>query len=207
MSKTSSDQVHSAIIERIMTGALKPGDVLNEIPLAEAFGLSRTPVREALHRLNVLGLTERGARRAYVVKRMDMSAMHDLFETVAEMESLASGMAADRMTERERENLTATVVRGESEDADYGEANADFHDAIQQGAHNAVLADLLHDLTLRTLPWRVGQFRARRTRIETSRSEHRAILEAILARRGDDAARLMRAHVTASFAGILDMMR
>ncbi|WP_188853759.1 GntR family transcriptional regulator [Aureimonas glaciei] len=206
MSKTSSDKVHSAIIERIMTGELRPGDVLNEIPLAEAFGLSRTPVREALHRLNVLGLTERGARRAFVVKRMDMSAMHDLFESVAEMEGLVSGMAADRMTASERQTLTAIVMRGESAEADYGEANADFHAAIQRGAHNAVLAALLHDLSLRTLPWRVGQFRARRARIETSRSEHRAILEAILARRGDDAAQLMRAHVAASFAGILDMM-
>lgn len=207
MSKTTSDQVHSAIIERIMTGDLKPGDVLNEIPLAEAFGISRTPVREALHRLNVLGLTERGARRAFVVKRMDMSAMHDLFESVSEMEGLVSGMAALRMTDEERQNLMAVVARGESAEADYGEANADFHAAIQKGAHNAVLADLLHDLTLRTLPWRVGQFRARRARIETSRAEHRAILEAILARESEEATRLMRAHVAASFAGILDMMR
>lgn len=190
-----------------MTGDLKPGDVLNEIPLAEAFGISRTPVREALHRLNVLGLTERGARRAFVVKRMDMSAMHDLFESVSEMEGLVSGMAALRMTQAEREDLTAIVARGEGAETDYGEANADFHAAIQKGAHNAVLADLLHDLTLRTLPWRVGQFRARRARIETSRSEHRAILEAILARESEEATRLMRAHVAASFTGILDMMR
>lgn len=202
-----ADQIHSALIEQIVEGKLGPGDVLNEQPLAEAFGVSRTPVREALQRLSAAGLAERGARRAFVVRRMDPAALQALFEAVGEIEGLVSRLAALRMTEVERQTLAAIVTEGEADGVDYAEANARFHAAIHQGAHNPVLAATLADISLRTLPWRGAQFRARVARIQSSRTEHRAILSAILAQDGEEALRLMRAHVAASFLGIMAIVR
>lgn len=204
--KRWADQIHSALIERIIAGTIGPGDVLKEQALAEDFGVSRTPVREALQRLSSAGLAERGARRAFVVRRMDPSAMQSLFEAVGELEALVSRLASFRMTEVERQALVGIVAEGERDEADYAEVNARFHAAIHQGAHNEELAATLADYSLRTLPWRGAQFRARLSRVQSSRIEHRAIMEAILAHEGEEAMRLMRAHVAASFVGILEIV-
>ncbi|MCE7028504.1 FCD domain-containing protein [Jiella sp. CBK1P-4] len=111
------------------------------------------------------------------------------------------------MNEVERQALAAVTAAGETEGVDYAEANARFHELIQQGAHNRVLASTIGDLSLRTLPWRGAQFRARASRIVESQREHRAILDAILSRDAAEAASLMRAHIGASFVGIVDMVR
>ncbi|WP_074072848.1 GntR family transcriptional regulator [Rhizobium gallicum] len=202
-----ADHIHSALVQKIVSGELQPGDMLNELPLADEFGVSRTPVREALQRLSAGGLAERGPRRAFVVRQMDMAAMGDLFEAVGEMEGLVAHMAALRMTELERQSLVRIVSEGERDDIDYALTNARFHSAIHSGAHNQVLSATLTDLNLRTLPWRVAQLRARMSRVQSSRIEHRAIMEAILAHDGDEAARRMRAHMAASFMGLVEIVR
>ena len=206
-SERSADHVHSAIIQKIVSGKLLPGDALNELPIGEEFGVSRTPVREALQRLSASGLVERGPRRAFVVRKMDMDAMHSLFEAVGELEALVARMAAQRMSELERQRLSTIVSEGENKAADYTVSNARFHEAIHAGAHNDVLAVTLADLNLRTLPWRAAQLRAREARVQASRLEHRAIAEAIQARDGEGAEQLMRAHVAASFIGLVAMVQ
>jgi DNA-binding GntR family transcriptional regulator len=201
-----ADHIHSALVQKIVSGELQPGDLLNELPLADEFGVSRTPVREALQRLSAGGLAERGTRRAFVVRQMDMGAMQDLFEAVGELEGLVAHMASLRMTELERQALVRIVTEGERDDIDYTLTNARFHDAIHTGAHNQVLSATLKNLNLRTLPWRVAQLRARMTRVQSSRIEHRAIMEAILVHDGDGAARGMRAHMAASFMGLVEIV-
>ena len=115
-------------------------------------------------------------------------------------------MAALRMSEVERQALAAALAAGEAEGVDYAEANARFHELIQDGAHNSVLAATIGDLSLRTMPWRGAQFRVRASRIAESRREHRAILEAILSRDSVGAAALMRAQIGASVVGIVEMV-
>lgn len=205
MSKKHADQVHSALLMGILEGTYRPGDVLNEIPLAEKYGVSRTPVREALQRLGSGGLTERGARRAIVVRRMEPEMLRALFEAVGELEALVARFAALRMSEMERQSLVMVVNEGERPDADYAAVNERFHDALSRGAQNPVLAGLLADLNLRTMPLRRAQFSARRERVQSSQIEHRAILAAILAQDADEAQRLMRAHAAASLHTVLDM--
>lgn len=201
-----ADQIQSAIVQKIVSGELKPGDALNELPLGEAFGVSRTPVREALQRLNATGLVERGPRRAFIVRQMDIAAMHGLFEAVGELEALVARLASLRMSELERQRLLGLLAEGEDRSIDYALSNARFHEAIHAGAHNHVLMEALADLNLRTLPWRAAQLRARLSRVKSSRVEHRAIADAILAQDGEEAARQMRAHVAASFIGLLEIV-
>lgn len=202
-----ADNIHTAILSRIVDGRYPPGDILNEIPLAEEFGVSRTPVREALQRLAAGGFVERGLRRAVIVRQMTPQALHALFETMGELEALVARFAALRMSELERQTLAMIVEAGESPDADYAEINTRFHAAIRDGAHNPVLAEMMTDLELRTMPWRRAQFRRRTDRRQTSQAEHRAILAAIQAEDATEAHRLMRAHAAASLHTVIEIIQ
>ena len=202
----SADQIHDALSAQIIAGTLRPGDPLGETTLAGRFGLSRTPVREALQRLAAEGLVERGPRRAFVVRRMSSDALRHLFEALAELEALCASLSALRMTPTDHALLANILDRDDLPGADYAQANMRFHETLRRGAGNEVLADLLADLNRRSLPWRNAQFQVRATRIATSRAEHRTILAAITARDADRAADLMRAHMGTSHGVILEMI-
>ncbi len=206
MNKRYADEIHSALLSGIVDGRFPPGEVLNEIPLAEEFGVSRTPVREALQRLKAEGMVERGARRAVVVRKMDSKTLHALFEAMGELEALVTRFAALRMSELERQALHDIVEAGEDPGADYAQINDRFHGALRAGAHNPVLAGLLADMDLRTMPWRRAQFRKRAERIRSSQAEHRAILEAILNQDANEAHRLMRGHAAASLRTVIEIL-
>ncbi|MFC0199177.1 GntR family transcriptional regulator [Paracoccus rhizosphaerae] len=201
----SAEQVHAALAAQIVQGRLAPGAPLAETALAEQFGLSRTPVREALQKLAGEGLVERGPRRAFVVRRMSADALRHLFEALGELEALCAGMAARRMSAAEIAMLNR-ILHGDGPGVDYADVNIRFHDALRQGAQNQVLAGLLEDLNRRSLPWRNAQFTQRAERIDTSRAEHRAILEAVTARDADRAAALMRAHMGAALGTVLELI-
>ena len=205
--RRSADQIHAALSAQIVSGQLRPGDPLGESALAGLFSLSRTPVREALQRLDAEGLVERGPRRAFVVRRMTPEALRDLFEALGEVEALCAGLAAQRMTAIARAELAQIIDDDSGDHAGYAALNARFHDALRLGAGNQVLAAMLEDLNRRSMPWRNAQFQASARRMESSRREHRAILQAIAAQDGDRAASLMRDHMATSLAVVLQMIR
>ncbi|CAM3186805.1 GntR family transcriptional regulator [Paracoccus nototheniae] len=202
----SADQIHATLSSQIVAGHLRPGDALAETALAARFGLSRTPVREALQRLAAEGLVERGPRRAFAVRRMTTDGLRHLFEALAELEALCAGMAALRMTPADHAMLAGILDSDDLPGADYAQLNIRFHQSLRQGAGNDVLAGMLEDLNRRSLPWRNAQFEARQGRIASSRAEHRAILTAITARDDTAAAAQMRAHMGASLGVILEMI-
>ncbi|MEO1910530.1 MAG: GntR family transcriptional regulator [Paracoccus sp. (in: a-proteobacteria)] len=204
--KRSADQIHAALSAQIVAGQLRPGDPLGETVLAGRFSLSRTPVREALQRLAAEGLVERGPRRAFVVRQMTPEALRDLFEALGEIEALCAGLAAQRMTAIARAELARIIDQDSGDHAGYAVLNAQFHDALRHGAGNRVLAGMLDDLNRRSLPWRNAQFQTSARRMESSRREHRAILQAIMAQDGDRAAGLMRDHMATSLAVVLRMI-
>ncbi|ETW11424.1 GntR family transcriptional regulator [Roseivivax marinus] len=207
MSSRSADTVYAALVERLVSGALRPGEALYELELVDSFGVSRTPIREALLRLEQSGLAERGPRRALVVRRLDAGDIAELFEAVGEVESTIAAMAALRMTEFERQKLLAVADEGESASGDaYGEINVRFHGLIRDGGHNAVLAATLDDLNLRTLPWRAAQFSVHEPRRATSREEHREIAATILERDADGAREAMRRHIASSFFTLSEIL-
>ncbi|MGZ3217026.1 GntR family transcriptional regulator [Paracoccus sp. T5] len=202
----SADQIHAALSRQIVAGQLRPGDPLAETALAARFGVSRTPTREALHRLATEGLVERGPRRAFLVRRMSPEVLRDLFEALGELEALCASLAAHRMTPIERAALEAILAEGEDPEADYAAVNRRFHDALRSGGQNVVLSGMLDDLNRRSMPWRSAQFEAQPDRMDSSRAEHRAIVQAVLAQDGTQAAALMRAHMAASLGVVLEML-
>lgn len=207
----SSDRVFAALMDSILSNRLRPGDMLSEIALAERFGVSRTPVREALQRLNDAGMAERGPRRAFMVRRLDIGTLNDLFETLGELEALCAEFSARRMTAAERRELQDIVREGAAcaanADAEaYVEVNKRFHAALFRGAHNASLSDVAQSVRLRTSPYREVQFR-HTERLQSSQQEHEAILAAVLAGDGVAAREAMRGHVACTAINVSQMLR
>jgi DNA-binding GntR family transcriptional regulator len=204
----TAENIYETLVDGIVAGRMAPGEPLVEQALAEQFGVSRTPVREALHRLEQANLAVRGARRAFVVRRMAPEDLAELFEAAGEVESALAALSAHRMTEIERRTLVAIVDEGHACDdpAAYGQINTRFHDAIKAGARNTILAGTLDELNLRTSAWRAANFVEDRRRLSTSRAEHRAIADAILAQDAEATRRLMRSHVASSYMVLVDLL-
>ncbi|MCR8546207.1 GntR family transcriptional regulator [Salipiger sp. P9] len=208
MSNRTAENIFDTLVDGIVAGRMTPGEPLVEQALAEQFGVSRTPVREALHRLEQANLAERGARRAFVVRKMAPEDLAELFEAAGEVESALAALAANRMSEIERRRLEAILGEGDAcnDPQSYGDINARFHGTIQSGARNGILAATLDELNLRTLAWRAANFHEDSSRLASSRAEHRAIAQAIFAQDGEATRRLMRSHVASSYIIVADIL-
>ncbi|MGU3538577.1 GntR family transcriptional regulator [Methylobacterium sp. A54F] len=194
-----SDQIRNALTDEIAAGTLAAGTALDEQDLADRFGASRTPVREALRQLAFNGLVEARPRRGMVVTRMTPERIMDMFETTAEFEALCVRLAAYRMTPLELSGLMALhessgpMVEAADYDA-YDGLNRAFHEALYAGTHNGFMAEQALALRSRLSAFRRTQLR-QGERIRRSRAEHGEILAAIAEGDGEAAARRMRAHM------------
>ena len=194
-----SDRIRNALTDEIASGMLRAGAALDEQQLADRFGASRTPVREALRQLSVSGLVEIRARRGVVVARMTPERIMDMFETSAEIEAMCVRLATYRMTPLERSHLIELhdaseqlVARGDF-DA-YDAFNLEFHEGIYRATHNGFLAEQAIAVRARLNAFRRTQLR-QGERLRRSREEHEAIMEAIAEGDGEAASRRMRAHM------------
>lgn len=194
-----SDQLREKIEEKIATGALLPGSALDEASLAQQYGVSRTPVREALIQLAAEGLIEIRPRRGAVVTSMGPTLLLEMFEVMGELEALCGRLAARRMTDNERLALAAAHEACEearaAHDTDaYFECNERFHAAIYAGSHNRFLGEQAAQLQRRLRPYRRLQLRVR-NRMDTSFREHEAIVRCIKAGDAEAATEALRTHV------------
>jgi DNA-binding GntR family transcriptional regulator len=197
--RTRADALRLQLADDIVRGALAPGTALDEAELARRFGVSRTPVREAICTLAASGLVQVRAHRAAVVARPNVKQLASMFEAMAELESLCAGFAAQRMTGSERrvledihEELRSMIQRGDPQR--YHEVNEAFHNTIYTGAHNTYLAEITLATRVRVQPFRRAQFR-NLGRLAKSHVEHDRVIQAILRGEYAVAAYAMRAHI------------
>lgn len=194
-----SDRIRNALTDAISSGELAPGTTLDEQQLADRYGASRTPVREALRQLATSGMVEVRPRRGVIVRHVTAEEVMDMFETMAEIEAVCVRLATYRITPLERSRLLriheASEAAVEAGDVDaYDALNREFHEAIYRAAHNDFLADQAIAVRTRLNAFRRMQLRQDR-RLVTSRAEHDAVMRAIAEGDGDEAARRMRAHM------------
>ena len=196
---TRAEKLASTLAEDILQGVLEPGMRLDEQGLAERYGVSRTPVREALRQLANSGLIDMRPRRGAVVTSVTKDRLSELFVAMGEMEATCARLSAISMNPLERRRLQALhesmgdlVNRALEEE--YAAANRVFHFAIYEGAHNPVLLDMAVGLRRRLDPFRRAQFRAP-GRLARSHKEHERIVEAILAGSSQQAHAAMLDHV------------
>ena len=194
-----SVRIRNALTDEIASGTLKAGTQLDEQQLADRFGASRTPVREALRQLAVSGLAEMRPRRGVVVTRLTPERIMDMFEAMAEIEAMCVRLATNRMTPLERSRLIqlheSSQAMVEANDVDaYDAFNRAFHETLYHATHNAFLAEQAIATRTRLNAFRRTQLRQGR-RIVRSREEHDGVMTAIAEGDGETAARRMRAHM------------
>jgi DNA-binding GntR family transcriptional regulator len=197
--RTRAEELRLQLADEIVRGLIAPGAGLDETELARRFGVSRTPVREAIRQLAASGLVEVRAHRGAVVARPSEERLIGMFEAMAELEALCAGLAAARMTPAERAELEAAheQLRGLLREGDpqrYHEVNESFHAVIYAGAHNSYLAEMTYDTRKRVQPFRRAQFR-NLGRLAKSHTEHDRVVVAILRGDRDGAATAMREHI------------
>lgn len=197
--QTSADLIREALSDRIVHGILRPGEPLDETSIAAEFGVSRTPVREALRQLETNGLALSRPHRGTIVVTLTQEELNQAFVVMAELEALCASLSASVMSRADKEALMLLHVAGAEHvregaiDA-FRAHNERFHNAIYRGAGNAFLMDVTLGVRLRLSPFRRMQFELYR-RIEGSQREHAAVVAAIFEGDGEAAARAMRGHI------------
>lgn len=196
---TLTDLIVFGLTDDIVAQRLQPGHALDEGRIGQRFGASRTPVREALRQLAASGLVQLRPHRTPLVAHVDETRLREMFDVMAELESLCAARACLAMTASERCRLEAQHVAmgGAMRAGDvvqYRAGNVTFHALIYEGAHNAYLGELALSTRERLAPYRGAQLEAPE-RLARSHREHEAILTAILRGQAQQAAGLMRDHL------------
>ncbi|QHE91625.1 FCD domain-containing protein [Pandoraea fibrosis] len=205
---TLSQRVVRGLTEDIISGRVPSGDKLEIQVIADRFGISATPVRDALRELAIAGLVEIVPRRGATVLSVDVARLRDMFETAAEIEGLCARFAAERMTRSERLRLEM-VAKQAHEAADAGDAalyaqiNDKFHELLFDGARNVSLAELARSFRVRLSPFRAKLFYQKK-RVVSSDNEHERIVEAIVAGKPDDAQNAAREHLSNASLNVIE---
>lgn len=200
-----SDALFETLTAGIMTGRILPGEKLNEPALAEAFGVSRAPLREALRRLQEKGLVIHVAHQGVRVISPSLDDFLALLDVREALEGMASRLAAARMSKEELDELTAIVDKHgralqDNPEGPYlqNDFDNDFHVRIARGCGNPVLTELLCEQFYPRLKLCRSRHGLVKGRGLAAWKEHRRILAALAERDGDVAELLMRRHVRAA---------
>jgi len=198
--KPAPTDAYSMILAAIDEGVYKPGDRLVESELAERFGVSRTPIREALQRLETQSLLARDGR-SLIVASLDHNQMAELYIVRRELEGLAASLAARHATPEEVALLRAMVQADNAllnDPAALSRANRRFHKQVHLASHNRYLVQQL-DLVHRTMALMATTSLAAEGRSKIAQAEHDVIVRAIENRDEEAAGAALREHISVAF--------
>ena len=198
--KTPQKDAYQLILDAIDTGIYKPGDRLVESDLAERFGVSRTPIREALQRLETQQMLTRDGR-SLIVASLDHNQLAELYAVRAELEALAARLAARHATPEEMSVLRQLLEEDRrivDDPLALARANRRFHKQVHLASHNRYLVQQL-DMVHRTMALLATTSLAAEGRGEAALDEHEAIVRAIEARDEPAAAEALRTHLSHAF--------
>lgn len=193
------DEVVARLRDMIVEGEFVPGDRVPERELCERFGISRTPLREALKVLASEGLVDLQHHRGATVSQLDAAALDDMFQVMEALEALAGELACARASDAQiaairelHEQMLLHHARHEL--SDYFRLNQRIHERIIDAAGNPVLANLYRGLSVRI---RRARYMANlsRARWNQAMAEHETILQALVARDAPRLGRLLREHL------------
>jgi DNA-binding GntR family transcriptional regulator len=209
----AAETAYEVIRQGVLSGEFARGQRLREEELAARVGVSRTPVREALRRLNAEGLVDFTPNRGAKVTAWSERELADLYEARAMLEGFGARLAAGRITADEIAELhaiaeeMAEVAEGGPEAADrLTELNGRFHRAIVKASRNTQLDTLVRGVMDVPLIYRTFQ-RYSPDRLRASQSHHRELVEAFRAGDGEWAEAVMRAHILAARTTVLQSLR
>ena len=204
------ERIRQSLEDELRSGAMRPGDAIDEPALCERFGASRTPVREALLLLVAKGLVEIVPRSGIYVRRLDARELVAMMEGLAELEGVLARLAATRIHAQLRERLQValahTAACAQAQDAQgYVQANMQLHELIYEASGNDFIVEQTRLLRLRITPYR-GRMFEKPGRLARSQQEHVAVVSAICAGQAEVAAEAMRQHICAGGSAFTDMV-
>jgi DNA-binding GntR family transcriptional regulator len=202
---TRAEHVFRSIQNAIVTGAIEPGSKISEPELARTYGISRGPLREAIHRLEGQRLLVRVPHVGARVVSLSHAELVELYQIRESLEGMACRLAAERMSQQQIDDLRRVLDTHERDPAFQAgrgyyqqEGDYDFHYRIIQGSGNEMLARLLCDELYQLVRMYRIQFSSVPNRPRLAFAEHHRILDAIADRDGELAELLMRRHIAAS---------
>jgi DNA-binding GntR family transcriptional regulator len=205
--RQNNKDAYGLILDAIDIGVYKPGDRLVESELAERFGVSRTPIREALQRLETQSLLSRDGR-SLIVASLDHSQMAELYVVRSELEGLAARLAARHATIEEKRVLQDMVnddYKIVDDPSALSRANRRFHKQIHLASHNRFLVQQL-DLVHRSMALMATTSLAADGRGEVALAEHQEIVDAIMNGQEDKADDCLRQHISIAFSTRLKLL-
>ncbi|MFM2112808.1 MAG: hypothetical protein RLZZ271_1468 [Pseudomonadota bacterium] len=197
------EEVAEALRQRIFARELKPGDWIDELKIADEYGISRTPLREALKVLAAEGLVTMKVRRGAYVTEVSSKDLADVYHLLALLESDAAGVAATQATDAQltelqtlHDDLEKSGKKGIKDKDNFFAINEKFHQLLLNIADNRFRDQMVADLR-KVMKLNRAQSLTREGRIEHSLEEHRAIMTALAKRDSKATAKAMQAHILA----------
>lgn len=204
---TKAEAVYLETRSRILKGTLAPGSAVNQEALAAHLGVSITPLREALRRLEMEGLIRLEAHRTMSIAPLTSEELDEMYAIRIELDPFAARLAASRLSEGQLEVIDRLARQKAANDPVLQlERNRGFHRAVYSSCGNNALINLLEQLWDRTDRYRLILIREELLRRSTSQQDHIDLAKALAARNADLAARLMRTHIERSHARIANVM-
>ncbi len=208
-----TESLIATVLDWIDLGRLNPGDVIDETALVAEFGVSRTPVREAVLQLEAMGLVRRLPRKGATVFRPTLEEFLAILEVHAKLEGQAAGLAARRLSKSWAKALETAVqacetfatTKGDAEPDAYYQLNLRFHECVAMAAGNPFLTEMIKTNARKLLAYYRARYRYTGA-IATSAREHRAIATLIFARDSEAAERLMQRHVQFDQITAMDLL-
>lgn len=207
---SQADRIRAALLHDIEQGLLLPGESVDEKQLADRFGVSRTPVREALLLLAAQNLVRIVPRSGIHVHAPEPSELVSMLEALSELEGVVVRLCTLRMSHQQRQAVDSLcqATQNAAAQADrhaYESANEQFHEALYQGCGNEIVVDQVRQLRLRLTAFR-RRVRDQPGRLQSSATEHRQIIDGLLANDVDRAAQAMREHISAKGRAFADLL-
>ncbi|MBP1760302.1 MAG: transcriptional regulator [Firmicutes bacterium] len=201
--------VFESMREAILSGVLQPGERLMEIQLAEEMGVSRTPVREAIRKLELENFVVMIPRKGAYVAGVSSKDVADVFEIRSALEGLAAGLAAERITEDELEQMERVLFyranEGELDLEQIVKSDTDFHALVYKASRNDRLIQILENLREQIQRFRATSL-AVPGRNKLALEEHRMIVEALRNHDSEEAQALAMAHIVTAENVMFDVL-
>ncbi|MFM2367320.1 MAG: hypothetical protein RIR95_1928 [Pseudomonadota bacterium] len=209
----TTETLITAILNWIDIGRLNPGDLIDETQLVNEFGVSRTPVREAILQLEAVGLIQRLPRKGATVFRPSLEEFLAILEVHAKLEAQAAGLAARRLSNAWAASLELAVRNCEEHARQYGDAEPDsyyqlnlrFHETVALAAGNPFLLEMIKTNARKLLAYYRARYRYAGA-IASSAREHRAIAALIFDRNSEGAEAMMQRHVQFDQITAMDLL-
>lgn len=204
------DVVFNTLRQAILRGELKPGERLMEIQLANKLGVSRTPIREALRKLELEGLVNMVPRKGAEVADITEKSLRDVLEVRKALEELSVQLACEKITEEEIEELKRVAERfkdtlNDQDVTKIAEADVAFHDVIYTATDNQKLILLLNNLREQMYRYRVEYLKKEESYPQLI-AEHEELIDNISKRNKEEATRIMCEHIDNQVATVINVI-